>query len=364
MGGSKFMKATIRRSGGIIFQPFYETPKYPSPDTDEVLVRVRAATINPVDYKIPKIVGGTVVGLDMAGIIEAIAEGENDHGFKVGDSVWGFAWGSLAEFVIAKAGKIAHVPKDFTFAQAAAMPTTYITGYQALRKYGMLQPGGRVLIIGASGGCGTAAIQLAKAFAASEIVGVCSAKNLEAVKEWGATAVINYKEENFADIYGKGEPEDKFDVVYDAASSSGKGENYRGQALKVLRHDGQYVPINGTAIMWLRLFCKCQAPNTNLFLGDVTTKDLMALTELAADGFVKPVIAETLPFTGEAVKIGFGWLRGRRTVGKIVFDMTLPSPACTDEVIVVHAGWWAFSLPILGVSVVVLIVAVVYTLWY
>jgi len=363
MGGSKFMKAAIRRSGGMIFQPFYETPKYPSPGTDELLIRVRAATINPVDYKIPKIVGGTVVGFDMAGVIEAVAEGENTHEFKVGDSVWGFAWGSLAEFVIAKASQIAPVPKDFSFAQAAAMPTTYITGFQGLRRYGNLQPGGRVLIIGASGGCGTAAIQLAKAFAASEIVGVCSAKNFDLVKENGATAVINYEEENFADIYGKGKPEDKFDVVYDAASSSGKGENYRADALKVLRHDGQYVPINGTAIMWLRLFFKCQAPHTNLFLGDVTTKDLKAVAELAADGFVKPVIAETLPFTGEAVKIGFGWLRGRRTVGKIVFDMTLPSPACTDEVIVVHAGWWMYTLPILVVSVVVLIAAVVYTLY-
>lgn len=359
MPGSKFMKAAIRRSGGMIFQPFYETPKYPSPGTDEILVRVRAATINPVDYKIPKIVGGTVVGLDMAGVIEAVAEGEKNHGFKVGDSVYGFAWGSLAEFVITKANKIAHVPKDFTFIQAAAMPTTYITGYQGLRRYGMLQPGSRVLIIGASGGCGTAAIQLARAFAASEIVGVCSAKNLEAVKEYGATAVINYEEQNFADIYGNGKDEDKFDVVYDAASSSGKGENYRTEAFQVLRRDGQYVPINGTAIMWLRFFCKCQAANTNLFLADVTTKDLKALAELAADGLVKPVIAETLPFTGEAVKIGFGWLRGRRTVGKIVFDMTLPSPACTDEVIVVHAGWWAFTLPIVGVSVVVLIIAVV-----
>jgi len=357
------MKAVTRRSGGMIFQPFCETPKYPSPGTDEVLVRVRAATINPVDYKIPKIVGGNVVGLDMAGVVEAVAEGENTHGFKVGDSVWGFAWGSLAEFVIAKASTIAHVPKDFTFAQAAAMPTTYITGFQGLRKYGNLQPGGRVLIIGASGGCGTAAIQLSKAFAASEIVGVCSAKNLDAVKENGATAVINYEEENFADIYGTGKLQEKFDVVYDAASSSGKGENYRSDAFKVLRKGGQYVPINGTAIMWLRHFCKFQAYNTNLFLADVTTKDLKALAELAADGFVKPVISETLPFTGEAVKIGFGWLRGRRTVGKIVFDMTLPSPACTDEVIVVHAGWWAFTVPIVVVSVVVLIVAVVYTLY-
>jgi len=360
MDGSKFMKAAIRRSGGIIFQPFHETPKYPSPGTDEVLIRVRAATINPIDYKMPKILLGTVVGLDMAGVIEAVAEGENKHGFKVGDSVWGSAKGALAEFVIANASRIAHLPKDLSFVQAAAMPVTYITGFQGLRRYGKLRPGGRVLIIGASGGCGTAAIQLAKAFEASEIVGVCSGKNAEAVKEYGATAVINYQEQNFADIYGKGNKDNKFDVVYDAASSSGKGENYRSESFKVLRPGGQYVPINGTMIMWLRLFCKFQAANTNLFLADVNTKDLKALAELAADGLVKPIIAETLPFTGQAVKIGFGWLRGRRTVGKIVFDMTLPSPPCTDEVIVVHAGWWSLSYPMVGASVAVLVAAGLY----
>jgi len=358
MGSSKFMKAAIRRSGAIVFKPFYETPAYPSPDTDEVLIRVQAAAINPVDYKVPKIVLGTVVGLDVAGIVEAVADGETNHEFKVGDAVYGSALGSLAEFVKTKASKIAPLPKDFTFVQAAAMPTTYITGLQALRKYGGLKSGGRLLIIGASGGCGTAAIQLAKALEASEIVGVCSGKNEKMVRQLGATSVVNYKESNFADVYGNRNNKEKFDVVYDAASSSGKGENYRAESFQVLKPGGQYVPINGSVLMWLRYLFKFQAANTHLFLTHMNTRDLKALAEFAADGFVKPIIAETLPFTGEAMKNGFALLKSRRATGKIVFDMTLPASTSTTDVVVMQAGWISsITIPLIAVSILVCVAA-------
>jgi len=343
----------------MVFKPFYETPAYPSPGTDEVLIRVQAAAINPVDYKLPKIIGGSVVGFDVAGIVEAVADGETNHEFKVGDSVYGFAKGSLAEFARTSASRIAPLPKDFTFVQAAAMPTTYITGLQGLRKYGGLKPGGRVLIIGASGGCGTAAIQLAKALEASEIVGVCSGKNEKMVMKLGATAVVNYKKSNFADVYGNRKDEEKFDVVYDAASSSGKGENYRSESFRVLRPGGQYVPINGSLVMWLRFLFKCQAANTHLFLADVNTRDLKALAEFAADGFVKPIIAETLPFTGESLKKGFELLTSRRATGKIVFDMTLPASVSTKDIVLLHAGWTSsITVSAIAVSILVCMTAI------
>merc|ERR1719285_367650 len=301
---------------------------------------------------------GTVVGLDVAGIVEAVADGERKHEFNVGDAVYGYGQGSLAEFVIVKAGQIASLPKGFTFVQAAAMPITYITGLQGLREHGGLKSGGRLLIIGASGGCGTAAIQLAKGLGASEIVGVCSGKNEKMVRELGATAVVDYNKSSFADVYGNGKDHEKFDVVYDAASSSGGGENYRSESFQVLRSGGKYVPINGSPLMWLRYILKCQAANTHLFGADVNTRDLRALAEFSVDGFVKPVIAKTLPFTGEDLKTGFGLLKSRRSTGKIVFDMTLPTPASTKEVVVLEAGWIStLIIPDIALSILLCVVA-------
>jgi len=275
------------------------------------------------------------VGLDVAGVIEKVAEGNVTHDFKVGDAVYGKCRGSLTEFATAKAGELGRKPKELSFAQAASMHITYLTGLQAFVTHGGLKEGGRVLIIGASGGTGTAGIQIAKALKASEIVAVCSGKNEQLVRNLGATKMIDYKTTKFVDVYGEAKEGEKFDVVYDCASYSGAGENYVEDSHRVLKRGppaGQYVPINGSKTMWVRAKMNIQAANTHLFLKESTTKDLDTISKLVAEEGIRPIISKTLPFTMKDVEAGLAHLKGRRTVGKIVFDMSLESDGAGEEV--------------------------------
>jgi len=329
------MKAVVRANGTIGMNTAWPLPPEPKPNTDEVIIRVRAAAINPVDYKLPKMLAGSIVGFDVAGVIEKVAEGNVTHDLKVGDAVYGGAKGSLAEFAPTKAGKIARKPEELSFAEAAAMSVAYQTGLQALTTHGGLKEGGRVLIIGASGGCGTAGIQIAKALKAGEIVAVCSGKNEQLVRNLGATKMIDYKTTKFVDVYGEAKEDEKFDVVYDCASYSGAGEDYIEDSYRVLKVGppaGQYVPINGTKTMWARAQLNLQAANTHLFLCDVNTKDLDSLSKLVAEEGLRPVISKTLPFTTKDVEAGFEHLKARRTVGKIVFDLSLESDYACEQV--------------------------------
>merc|ERR550532_3072536 len=130
---------------------------------------------------------GSVVGLDVAGVVESV--GSNVTSLNVGDEVFGGVKGSLAEFAVGKPESLGKKAKCLSFVEAAAMPIAYMTSLQSLRDAGKLEPGSRVLIIGASGGCGLAAVQLAKAMDAGHISGVCSGKNEAIVMENGATEV-------------------------------------------------------------------------------------------------------------------------------------------------------------------------------
>ena len=169
-------------------------PQPRDPAHGEASVKILAAGINPVDYKAPKFLVGPIVGLDFCGIIEVAGEGSP---FKEGDRVFGTTRGSLAEKALCKCSSMAIAPADLSHEMSAAMPTAYVTSLQALRDHGKLRPGGSVLIIGASGGCGLAGVQIARALGAAKIVGVCSGKNREIVLEHGATDVIDYNEKNF-----------------------------------------------------------------------------------------------------------------------------------------------------------------------
>ncbi|EQC28899.1 hypothetical protein SDRG_13409 [Saprolegnia diclina VS20] len=146
---------------------------------DSVVVQVKAASLNPIDYKLPALLmQGKGVGLDLAGVVTAVSPDVTT--VAVGDRVFGSTNGSLAEHAICKASKLALLPASFSYVRGAALPTTFVTAYQALTKHGF-QAGQSVLVIGASGGCGTAAIQLAKGLGAREVVGVCSKANEELV---------------------------------------------------------------------------------------------------------------------------------------------------------------------------------------
>jgi len=299
-----------------------QSSKVPTCGRGEVLIRVKAAAINPVDYKLGRMLG-SVVGLDVAGVVEKV--GNNVTSLKVGDEVFGGVSGSLAEFAVGKPESLGKKAKCLSFVEAAAMPIAYMTSLQSLRDAGNLKPGSQVLIIGASGGCGLAAVQLAKAMDAGHIAGVCSGKNETIVKENGATEVVDYTKVDVVDHFDRQELK-KFDIVFDAATNSGGGEDYREKSLKLLKKDetnhGQYVAINGAASMWARNFTIGQKKNEHLVITNMNTSDLDVLSLMAEEGKLKPVVCEHLSLDAEGLQQGFDLLRSRRAVGKIVFDLT------------------------------------------
>lgn len=326
------MRAVVRESS-LVFKEDYKTPS--SPSKGEVLVKVGAAGINPVDYKAPKMLVGKVVGLDFAGTVEAVGEGVDN--FKVGDVVYGTTRGSLADRALVKASSMSLAPAGLSMVEAAAMPTTYLTSFQALTKYGKLKKGGRVLVIGSSGGCGTAALQLARHMGASEIVGVCSGRNTDYCKKHGATRIVDYTKETITDAFSNATDDEKFDVIYDCATNSGGGEDYKAASIPLLcegskesgRDHGQYVAINGALGMWLRMLTIGQKANEHLFLTDANTGDLQRLGALvageggAAKGDIQPVIDSVFSLSAAGVDEAFKKLKSRRAVGKVVIDHTL-----------------------------------------
>ncbi len=193
----------------------------PVPEEGKVLLRVHAASVNPTDWHgmrggIARLFGEGIlrpkdprVGTDVAGTVEAV--GPNVTGFRPGDEVFGACPGSLAEYAVARADRLALKPANITFEQAAAVPVAAITALQGLRDKGAVHAGQKVLVNGASGGVGTFAVQIAKAFGA-EVTGVCSPGNLDQARSLGADHVIDYTRVDFAKD-GK-----RYDVIYDIAA--------------------------------------------------------------------------------------------------------------------------------------------------
>src|SRR4026208_1613145 len=202
------MKAILSCEYGVDNLQLRELEK-PSPKDNEVLVRVRAASINPVDghmirgswlmrpmngMRKPK---NTRFGTDFAGIVEAIGKGVTD--FKPGDEVFGAKNGAVADYICVKADRaIVMKPSNITFEQAGSVGVAGVTALQGLRDKGHIRAGQKVLINGASGGVGTFAVQIAKAFGA-EVTAVCSTRNVDLVKSIGADHVIDYTKEDFTE---------------------------------------------------------------------------------------------------------------------------------------------------------------------
>src|SRR6266700_2872926 len=202
------MKAIIYCDYGLPNLKLEEVEK-PVPNEDQILVKVRAASVNPYDWhfvegtpKIMRLMGvglrkpkDTRLGVDFAGTVEAV--GKNVTQFKPGDDVFGGKGGAFAEYVCPRANRaVALKPANLTFEQAASLNIAGITALQALRDKGNVQPGQKVLINGASGGVGTFAVQIAKSFGAN-VTGVCSTRNVDLVRSLGADHVIDYTKEDF-----------------------------------------------------------------------------------------------------------------------------------------------------------------------
>jgi len=297
------MKAVVYCDYGVPNLKFQEIEK-PTPADDQLLVKVRAASVNPLDWHFiegtPYIMRAmgvgmrkpkeTRLGVDFAGTVEAV--GKNVTKFKPGDEVFGGRTGAFAEYVcVREARAVASKPASVTFEQAASVPIAGVTALQGLRDKGKVQPGQKVLINGASGGVGTFAVQIAKSYGA-EVTGVCSTRNLDMVRSLGADHVIDYTKEDFS----KGDQ--RYDVILDNVANHSLSE-CRG----VLNPNGKYVLIGGGGVnesRWLgpglthafkaMFLSKFVSQQMGMMLAELNQNDLTFLADLMQSGKVTPVI--------------------------------------------------------------------------
>ena len=289
----------------------------------EVLIRVRAAGVNPADWAV---MGGLpyvarpvyglrkpkniVRGTDVAGIVEVVGAGVTRFG--VGDEVFGWSTGSFAAFTAASEDALAPKPANLTFEQAAAAPMAGLVALQALRDHGKVQAGQTVLINGASGGIGTFAVQIAKALGA-EVTGVCSARNMDLVRSIGADHVIDHTQEDFT------QNGQHYDFILDNVSNHSLSE-LRG----ALTPNGSLVPNGGNfgnrwfagggRVLTSHVLSRVAGRPLHPFLLSQNQADLIVLKGLLEAGKVTPVIDRTYPLSETALAmdhVGAGHARGK-----------------------------------------------------
>ena len=305
----------------------YSAVEKPVPGELDILVRVAAAALNPLDYHfmrgspyIMRLMTGLGapddpgLGRDFAGTVVAI--GDKVTRFKPGDRVFGGASNAFAEYLVrGEEGSVAPIPEEVSFEQAAAIPIAGITALQALRDHGQLQPGQRVLINGASGGVGTFTVQIAK-YMGAHVTGVCSGRNVEMVKGLGADAVINYKEENYL------ESGQQFDLIVDMVGNHSPLDNS-----EVLTPGGKLVIVGGPKGDWIApLLGPIKAGIGNLFVDQelksftaiMDAGDLADLANLMADGVVTARVDRLVPLseTAEAMR----YMETYRARGKVIIQ--------------------------------------------
>jgi NADPH:quinone reductase-like Zn-dependent oxidoreductase len=294
----------------------------PVVEDDQVLVRVHASSVNPVEWygvtgpyfarignglRTPK---DPTVGGDLAGRVEAV--GRDVKAFQPGDDVFGTSGASWAEYAAARPDRLAPKPTNLSFEQAAAVPVAALTALQALRDHGRVEPGQKVLINGASGGVGTFAVQLAKAFGA-DVTAVCSTRNVEQARSLGADRVVDYTQENFTKL---GE---RHDLMLDIV-----GSRSFLACRRVLTPEATVVPIGGPMtyrglgplphLAGTILKSRFRSQRVKFFVAKITTEDLNVLRELLEAGKVRPVIDRTyrLSEASEALSyLGEGHARGK-----------------------------------------------------
>jgi NADPH:quinone reductase-like Zn-dependent oxidoreductase len=298
--GTPLMKGAVHRCYGSPDVVRYEDIPKPMPADDEVLVKVHAASVNPLDWHylegtpyMVRIGAGfgkpenPRLGVDFAGTVEAV--GKNVTRYKPGDDVFGGKFGALAEYVTVRETRaLAPKPGNMTFEQAAAVPIAGVTALQALRDKGHLHAGQKVLVNGASGGVGTFAVQIAKSYGA-EVTGVCSTKNVELVRSVGADHVIDYTREDVT------RGEQRYDLIVDTVGTHSPLE-YR----RVLTPQGVYVMIGSTSpgnwFGWLErpiegsLLSAFVSQKFTMMLAELTPQDLAELGTLMQSGKLTPVI--------------------------------------------------------------------------
>src|SRR5213595_692247 len=327
------MKAVVYCNYGVPNLKFQEIEK-PTPADDQLLIKVRAASVNPLDWHFiegtpyfmramgvglrkPK---DTRLGVDFAGTVEAI--GKNVTKFKPGDEVFGGRTGAFAEYVcVREARAVAVKPASVTFEQAASVPIAGITALQGVRDKGKVQPGQKVLINGASGGVGTFAVQIAK-YLGADVTGVCSTRNLDLVRSIGADHVIDYTKEDFT----KGDQ--RYDVIFDNVQNHTFSERRR-----VLTPNGMCVLAGIGGAGWhedtwshmARSFTtpfmsKFTSQKFKFFIAELNHNDLTYLADLMQSGKMKPVIDRTYKSLTETPQ-ALAYLEQGHARGKVVITV-------------------------------------------
>lgn len=310
------MKAVVQDRYGPADVLEFKDVERPEPGPGEVLVRVRAASVNAYDWhflhgdpKVARPVMGwrgpkaQIRGRDFAGVVEAVGSAVSD--LKPGDEVFGEADGAFAEYVCAPDGSVGPKPSNLGFEQAAAIPLAGNTALIGVRDVGAVQPGQRLLVNGASGGVGTFAVQLGKAYGA-EVTGVCSARNADMVRSLGADHVIDYASEDFTRA-GR-----TYDVVLDLVGNHSLAAFRRTvtpTGTLVLSGGGVYEGGSFLGPMTLFLKRKLTAPFVRQRLLELparqSKKNLAALKELAESGRMAPVVERTYPLSEAAEAIRY-----------------------------------------------------------
>jgi NADPH:quinone reductase-like Zn-dependent oxidoreductase len=305
----------------------------PAVGDDDLLVRVRAASVNPLDWHFmrgspylvrmlaglsrPRASAGKL-GADMAGSVEAV--GRNVTEFQPGDEVFGGLddRGTLAEYIsIRKDGPVLAKPASLSFEAAASVPVAAVTALQALRDKGRMQPGHKVLVNGASGGVGTFAVQIAKALGA-QVTAVCSTRNVEIADSIGADQVIDYTRQDFTEIRGR------YDLIVDIA-----GSRTLAQTRRVLVPKGVLVAVGGPnkgrwigplgRTVRMALLSQLVSQQMAFFLAHQNKADLTVLRELLESGKVRPVLDRTYSLSDVAEAIAY--LEQGHAMGKVVITV-------------------------------------------
>ena len=322
------MKAIVTHSYGAPDVLRCEEVEKPTAREGEVLIRVRAASVNPLDWRLLK--GRPLVlriplglrkpkdarvGRDVAGQVEAV--GKSVTQFKPGDEVFGTCRGAFAEYACGPESSLVLKPEKVTFEQAASVPVAGLSALQSLRDKGRIQSGQKVLINGAAGGVGTFAVQIAKSFGA-DVTGVCSTRNVEMVRSIGADRVVDYTREEFT----KGA--ERYDLILDCVGNLTLSEcrrllNPDGKCVMVgAPHDARALSLMFSLIQPLVL-SRFGSRKYIPFIARMNKEDLAIIGELIAAGKVKPVIDRRYELTEmpEAVR----YLEEGHARGKVVMSL-------------------------------------------
>ena len=314
-----------RASGGALK---LEEIEKPLPGDNELLLKVRAASVNPLDYHFmrhpflrPVMARVTKVktlrpGRDVAGQVEAV--GKNVTQFKPGDDVFGACNGAFAEYASGRESAFVIKPSKVSFAQAASVPVAGLTALQGFRDKAQLQPGQQVLINGAAGGVGTFAVQIAKTFGA-EVTGVCSTRNVELVRSIGADTVIDYTREDFT---SKGK---QYDVIFDLVANHSFAEHVRA-----LTPNGMYIGAGMIALdgsmtqLFKRLIpelvkWRFVSQKSVSLLAKLDAQDLNLIGALIAEGKVRPVIDRS--YRLNEVPVAVSYLEQKHARGKVIIEI-------------------------------------------